>query len=175
VTHSLPLALAATGPYVSQHEEAARLVAEGVAKATGCADRRRALVYCSRSGPSAQPWLEPDVSDHLRVRRGAGARAVALLPIGFVSDHMEVIYDLDTEAARTAAEIGLAFARGATVGVAPAFVAAVRDLVLERASRERGEAVRPVTAGLLAPMPDVCAAGCCSNPRGNRSALCGRD
>jgi protoporphyrin/coproporphyrin ferrochelatase len=175
VTHSLPLSLAETSAYVAQHEQAARLVAEGVERATGVADRPRALVYCSRSGPPTQPWLEPDVSDHLRERRAAGTEAAVVAPIGFISDHMEVVYDLDTQAARTAAEVGLAFARAATVGVDPAFVAAVRDLVLERAARERGEEAEPKALGALAPMPDVCAAGCCSNPRGNKLALCGRD
>jgi len=175
VTHSLPLSLAETSDYVAQHEEVARLVAEGVEKATGVIGRPRALVYCSRSGPPTQPWLEPDVSDHLRERRTAGTEAVVVLPVGFISDHMEVVYDLDTEAAETAEEIGLAFARAATVGVAPAFVEAIRDLVLERAARERGETVQRKTLGSLGPMPDICAAGCCSNPRGNRPALCGRD
>jgi protoporphyrin/coproporphyrin ferrochelatase len=175
VTHSLPLSLAETSDYVAQHEEVARLVAEGVVSAAGIEGRPRALVYCSRSGPPTQPWLEPDVSDHLRERRAAGAQAVVVLPIGFVSDHMEVIYDLDTEAAQTAAKLGLAFARAATVGVNPAFVAAIRDLVLERAARESGETVVPMVVGTLESKPDVCAVGCCSNPRGNKPALCGRD
>jgi ferrochelatase len=179
VTHSLPLSYAETSDYVPQHEAVARLVAgrvaERVAERAGRADEWR-LVFCSRSGPPAQPWLEPDVCDHLRERAAGGAKAVVLVPIGFVSDHMEVVYDLDTQAAEVAAELGLPLARAATPGTAPAFVAMVRALLTERAAAERGEpAARPGLSGLL-PKPDVCAAGCCPNPRGaGKPALCGRD
>src|SRR5947208_9433418 len=93
-----------------------------------------ALVYCSRSGPPSQPWLEPDVNDHLRTLHADGVRGVVVVPFGFVSDHMEVGYDLDTEAAATAEELGLAFVRTPTVGTDPRFVAALVDLVLERAA-----------------------------------------
>src|ERR687895_613959 len=92
----------------------------------------------ARSPPS-QPWLEPDVNDHLRALREQGVGAVVLVPIGFVSDHMEVIYDLDTQAAATAAELGLACVRAATAGVHPVFVAGLVDLMLERAAVARGE------------------------------------
>ena len=101
-----------------------------------------ALVYCSRSGPPQVPWLEPDVNDHLRALKDKGVPGVVVVPIGFVSDHMEVIYDLDTEARATAEEIGLPFARAATAGVDPRFVAMVRDLLLERGAAERGEPTR---------------------------------
>jgi ferrochelatase len=80
------------------------------------------------------PWLEPDVNDHLRALAEAGEKAVVLFPIGFVSDHLEVIWDLDNEAAQTAEELGLAFARAATAGTHPAFVATVRDLLEQRRS-----------------------------------------
>jgi protoporphyrin/coproporphyrin ferrochelatase len=174
VTHSLPLVLAESSAYVAQHTAVADLIAAEVEAATGV-HRPYALVYCSRSGPPAQPWLEPDIGDHLRAVRDRGGRAVAVVPIGFVSDHMEVVYDLDTQAAQVAAGIGLDFARAATVGVDPEFVAAVRDLVLERAAQARGEAVVPRSRSAVRPNPAVCVAGCCPNPRGPRPALCGRD
>lgn len=175
VTHSVPLSYAETSAYVPQHEAVARLVARRVAERTGH-ERPWQLVYCSRSGPPTQPWLEPDVCDHLRERAADGAKAVVVVPIGFVSDHMEVIYDLDTQAAEVAAKLGLPMARSATAGTAPGFVAMVRELLTERAAAERGENVaRPGLSG-LGPMPDVCAAGCCPNPRGaGKPALCGRD
>ena len=87
------------------------------------------LVYCSRSGPPTQPWLEPDVNDHLRALHADGVPGVVVAPIGFVSDHMEVKFDLDTEAAETAEEIGLPFSRAATVGAHAQFVAGLVDLV----------------------------------------------
>jgi ferrochelatase len=97
------------------------------------------------------------------------------VPIGFVSDHMEVIYDLDTEARATAERLGLEVVRAATAGTDPRFVAMIRELVLERAAAERGEApVRPA-AGSMPAGPDLCGVGCCPNPRGPRPALCGRD
>jgi ferrochelatase len=175
VTHSLPISFAETSPYVQQHEAVAELVARGVERVTGVVGRARSLTYCSRSGPPSQPWLEPDIGDRLCERSAQGLAAAVAVPIGFVSDHMEVVYDLDTEAAAAAAKLGLPFARAATVGVDPRFVAAVRDLVLERAARERGGDARPKALGPLGVMPDVCAAGCCPNPRGNKPALCGMD
>jgi ferrochelatase len=163
-THSIPLAMAASaGPngdaYVTQHREVARLVAEGVAAATGQTHPWQ-LVYQSRSGPPTVPWLEPDVGDHLRALAAAGTRAVVAAPIGFVSDHLEVAYDLDVEARTVAAELGLAFARAATVGTAPEFVAGIRELVAERV---RG-APRAALGGLGADH-DVCPVHCCPNPR----------
>jgi ferrochelatase len=95
-----------------------------------------------------------------------------VVPIGFVSDHMEVGYDLDTEAAATAARLGLTMRRAATAGTHPAFVSVVRDLLLERAGTERGVSVRRAAAGDLAPSWDVCASTCCPNPRETRPALC---
>jgi protoporphyrin/coproporphyrin ferrochelatase len=174
VTHSLPLSLAESSAYVAQHEAVRGLVADGVERATGVS-RTTGLTYCSRSGPPTQPWLEPDVSDHLRDRHAAGAPAVVVVPIGFVSDHMEVVYDLDTEAAATAAKLGLPFARAATVGVDAGFVAGIRDLVLEQAARARGEQVRPAGLSSLGILPGRCPAGCCPNLRGPKPALCGSD
>jgi ferrochelatase len=121
------------------------------------------------------PWLEPDVNDHLRILHSREVPAAVLVPIGFVSDHMEVVYDLDTEAMATARELGLACERAATAGVEPRFVAMVRDLLLERAAVERGEEPPRAAVGSVLPAWDVCAAGCCANPRGPRPALCGSD
>jgi ferrochelatase len=175
VTHSVPLVMADSSPYVTQHQAVVELVAQGVERATGVAGRPYSLTYCSRSGPPSQPWLEPDIGDYLRERSAEGSAAAVAVPIGFVSDHMEVVYDLDTEAAQTAAKIGLPFARAATVGVDAEFVAGIRDLVLERAARERGEEPVQKALSTLGTMPDVCGAGCCPNPRGHRPALCGMD
>ncbi len=178
VTHSIPTAMAeSAGPdgdaYVDQHRAAAQLVSAAVAAETGV-ERPWDLTYCSRSGAPHIPWLEPDVNDHLEEVSKAGTAAVVVVPIGFISDHMEVVYDLDTEAKETADRLGLGFARAATAGVHPAFVAAVRDLVLERAARERGEVVVQAAEGGLPPSWDECAAHCCPNPRQPRPALCQR-
>jgi len=176
VTHSIPTVMAETsGPsgdaYVAQHRDVARLVAAGVKERTGN-DHEWDLVYCSRSGPPEMPWLEPDVNDHLTSLHSGGTGAVVLVPIGFVSDHMEVVYDLDTEAADTAERLGLSFARAATPGVHAGFVAMVRDLVLERAAVESGENPVRATAGEMAASWDLCQSYCCPNPRGRRRALC---
>ncbi|GGF32717.1 putative ferrochelatase [Marmoricola endophyticus] len=177
VTHSVPDSMnASSGPtgeaYVAQHRSVASRVAAGVAEATGTA-HDQSLVFCSRSGPPTVPWLEPDVNDHLRARADAGARAVVLAPIGFVSDHMEVIYDLDTEAMATARELGLPCTRAATAGVEPRFVAMVRELLLERAAAERGEDPSRPAVGDLPPAWDRCAPDCCANARSQREALVG--
>ncbi|MFE3197118.1 ferrochelatase [Embleya sp. NPDC059237] len=169
VTHSIPTATARTaGPagnaYVTQHRETARLVADGVARAVG-REHDWDLVYSSRSGPPQVPWLEPDVNDHLVELGAAGVPAVVLVPIGFLSDHMEVVYDLDVEAAATAARIGLPLARAATTGADPRFAAAVRELVLERAATVRGEAPARCALGVLGAAHDVCPVGCCPDPR----------
>ncbi|OMI40772.1 ferrochelatase, partial [Streptomyces sparsogenes] len=124
-THSIPTASADTsgpprdhgdgGAYVAQHLDVARLVADAVCEETGVEHPWR-LVYQSRSGAPHIPWLEPDICDHLEELHGAGAPAAVMVPIGFVSDHMEVKYDLDTEAAAKAEELGLPVARASTVG-----------------------------------------------------------
>jgi ferrochelatase len=165
VTHSIPEAMdaASGGPdqhaYLRQHEDVASLVAEG-AGAT-----RWSLAYCSRSGSPQVRWLEPDIGDHLHDLASQGVESVVVVPIGFVSDHMEVIYDLDTEAAATAKKLGLRFERADTPGEHEAFVAMIRDLVLERAAVERGEEATPATVGRLAPNPYVCPDDCCVNLR----------
>lgn len=184
VAHSIPTAMndasgasggSLGGAYVRQHADVAMTVATRVRDLTGV-DRDFDLVYCSRSGPPQMPWLEPDINDHLSALSGEGTDAVIVIPIGFVSDHMEVIFDLDIQAAQTAGSLDMAFSRAATPGIDPRFVAMVRDLLLERAARERGDrAVHAAKVGGLSASHDVCPAGCCANPRGPRPALCGRD
>ncbi|MEV7358746.1 ferrochelatase [Kitasatospora sp. NPDC091276] len=186
-THSIPDTMAETsgapddpargrpgGAYVAQHLDVARLIAWAVAERTGVADRPWELVFQSRSGAPHTPWLEPDICDHLEAQHADGAPAVVMVPIGFVSDHMEVKYDLDTEAVAKAAELGLPVARAATVGADPRFTAAVRELVLERAAAERGEPVNRCALGALGPSHDVCAVACCPNPRAPRPAAAER-
>jgi len=178
VTHSIPTSMnTASGPagdaYETQHRDVARLVTAGVADAIGV-EHALDLAYCSRSGRPSQPWLEPDVNDHLEVLCSDGVPGVVLVPIGFVSDHMEVRYDLDTEALATAARLGLPCVRAATVGTDPRFVASLRELVLERAASVRGEEPARAALGELGPSHDVCPAGCCPNERDpGRDALCG--
>jgi ferrochelatase len=157
--HSVPVAMATTSAYVPQLLEACRLVA---ARATppGRDPLDVDLVWQSRSGPPQVPWLEPDIGDHLRALSGRGVPAVIVVPIGFVSDHMEVVYDLDTVAAATARELGLPMARAATVGTDPRFVAMIRELIEERIdpTRERR------SLGSLGIRPDTCPADCCPAP-----------
>jgi protoporphyrin/coproporphyrin ferrochelatase len=124
--HSIPLAMAETSDYEAQLLEAARLVAEAV----GHENWR--LVFQSRSGPPTQPWLEPDICDYLRELKKEGASDVVISPVGFISDHMEVLYDLDTEAQALARELGINMARAATAGTHAAFISMIRELMLER-------------------------------------------
>jgi ferrochelatase len=179
VTHSIPTAMAAAsgptgGAYVDQHRDVSALLAARVSKRLGF-ELPWQLVYCSRSGPPSQPWLEPDVNAHLRALSADGVRRVVVVPVGFVSDHMEVRFDLDTEAAETARDLGLAFVRADTVGTDPRFVAMVRELLLERAAVERGEPVPRPCEGALGVSPDTCPVDCCVNLRESRPALAGAD
>lgn len=131
--HSIPLHMAQRSRYREQLAESARLVAE----ASGMPDH--ALVYQSRSGRPEDPWLEPDVCDYLRAERAVGLEAAVLCPIGFVCDHIEVLYDLDHEAAAVGREIGLAITRAETVNDDPAFLDMMTDVVLRTLRRhERG-------------------------------------
>jgi ferrochelatase len=179
VTHSIPVTMAATsgpggGAYEAQHRAVAAAVTRDVDARTGVRHEHD-LVYCSRSGPPQVPWLGPDVNDHLAAIAADGVPGAVLAPIGFVSDHMEVVFDLDTEACDTAARSGLPTSRAATAGTHPAFVAAIRDLLVERAAVERGLAVVRASIGPPGPSHDVCPAGCCPNARGPRPALGGVD
>ncbi len=163
------------GAYEAQHSAVVAEVVRRVAEETGV-EHPAALVYCSRSGPPTQPWLEPDVNDHLEALHAAGVPSAVVAPIGFISDHMEVKFDLDTEAAETAEGLGLPVARAATAGVHAAFVSGLVDLVLERAAAERGEGPRRAAVGSLGASHDVCPVGCCANLRApDRPAACGVD
>lgn len=144
--HSIPLAMAQTSKYVEQLTEVARRVAAGV----GFAGHR--LVFQSRSGAPSQPWLEPDVREALIAEVAAGTKDVVVAPIGFIMDHMEVLFDLDTQAREHAQSVGLNMVRAATVGTHPRFVALIRELVEERLSG--------ATAAWLWP----CLENCCPNP-----------
>jgi len=156
--HSIPRSMAAGCSYTEQLHEAARLVLD----AAGWSDSTFDVVFQSRSGPPQVPWLEPDVNDHLRAlaARG-GASRVVLVPIGFLSDHMEVVFDLDTQARATADELGVELVRVPTVGTHPRFVAGIRELIEERL--HPGTAVR-LALGSDGPWPDECPPGHCPAP-----------
>ncbi|UYQ77423.1 ferrochelatase [Glutamicibacter sp. JL.03c] len=166
VTHSIPEAMLQASQretigYRAQHEQLMAWIDQQLA---GQQPLTAELVFCSRSGSPQTPWLEPDINDRLEELAAAGIEGVVVVPLGFVSDHMEVKYDLDTEAAQTAADLGLAYVRAATVGVDPVFVSGLVDAVLERAAQVRGEAVEApaVTAeGALRPGSGACSATCC--------------
>ena len=158
--------------YLGQHRSAATVVAERVRQEVARKHPSR-LVFCSRSGPPQVPWLEPDVNDYLEELAKDGASAAVIVPIGFVSDHMEVIYDLDTEARATADRLSFPVSRAATPGIDPRFVGLPRELLVERAATERGEEVPRVAVGGLMAAPDLCAAGCCPNPRGEQPVIGG--
>ncbi len=157
--HSIPISMSSTSDYEAQLHESSRLIAERA----GRTDAQRTdfdLVWQSRSGPPQVPWLEPDINDHLEELAARGVPAVVNVPVGFVSDHMEVIYDLDTEAAQTAERLGLGFARAHTVGTDPRFIEAIIELIEER--RNDGE-VRAL--GSLEVRPDFCRDDCCPAPQ----------
>lgn len=180
-THSIPITMADSsgsaslgdhgdgGAYVAQHLAVGAAVIDEVAAATGTVPAWQ-LAYQSRSGPPSVPWLEPDVNDVITALAAAGRRGVVVVPIGFVSDHVEVIWDLDREAAQTAREAGLFFARVGTPGTDPRFVADLAALIRQRLGA--GEAAPPADpfpglAGLTR-RPDFCATRCCVNARVTR-------
>ena len=165
VTHSIPTTMqdasAVTGPgYLEQHQDVQQVIDTALTERCGV-QVSSSLAYCSRSGDPRTPWLEPDINDHLGELAAAGTTKVIIAPIGFISDHMEVVYDLDTEAMETAHSLGLAAARAGTAGVRDEFVHGLIDLVLERAARERGEHVVPSVLGSLAAFPDDAPEGSC--------------
>jgi ferrochelatase len=149
--HSIPAAMAAGCDYEKQLLETCRLVAEGAGHASW------RLVYQSRSGPAAQPWLEPDVCDYLRELKEGGAVDVVVHPVGFISDHIEVLYDLDTEARQVASGIGLNLVRAATAGTHPDFVSMIRELILERLNPAQPRRA----TGRMPVWHDACPADCC--------------
>jgi protoporphyrin/coproporphyrin ferrochelatase len=162
--HSIPVTMAeASGPppghrYVAELTEAARLIAERI----GGAPHPWTLVYQSRSGPPSQPWLEPDVQEHLAELAKSGTSAVVVIPVGFVSDHMEVRHDLDLEAARTAESLGMAFARAGTPAADPRFASMVTELVRERLALPVGG---PAALGTMGVPSQTCPADCCGGSR----------
>jgi protoporphyrin/coproporphyrin ferrochelatase len=139
--HSIPESMAVNCDYASQLGHTAALIARELPI------EKWHMVYQSRSGSPMQPWLGPDVCEHLRMLRDEGVTDVVVAPIGFVSDHMEVVYDLDVEARRVADEIGMKMVRAATAGTHPSFVRMIKELVMERINNE-------------VPM-NICAPDCC--------------
>jgi len=171
-THSIPTSdAAAAGPrdlaagldtdvYSAQHLAVAKAVLDRVPEAAGL---EWSLVFQSRSGAPHVPWLEPDINDALAEYAAAGTRGVVVVPIGFVSDHMEVVWDLDTEAKDTCAELGLAFHRAPTPGVHQQYVRGIVDLISERTAGPDGKALLAgrASAAELGPWFDVCRPNCC--------------
>ena len=149
--HSIPVTMAQNCNYEAQLRETSRLVAN----AAGLENWK--LVFQSRSGSPAQPWLGPDVSEHMRELHAAGVEDVVVVPVGFVSDHMEIVYDLDTEAMALCRELGLNMVRAATAGTHPAFVRMIRELILERTDSN----TRRRSLGTDGPRSDVCSPDCC--------------
>jgi protoporphyrin/coproporphyrin ferrochelatase len=154
--HSIPLSMANTSDYVRQLEEVRRLVSSALGQ------ENDALVYQSRSGAPGQLWLEPDILDYLReVKARNLASAVVLAPISFISDHMEVLYDLDVEARQLCDSLGLPMTRAKTVGVHPKFIGMIRELILERMNPQSDRRA----SGSLGPRTDSCAENCCHAPQ----------
>jgi len=152
--HSIPLSMAVNCRYEAQLLEACRLVSRGIDRTAWD------LSYQSRSGPATQPWLGPDVADRLRELAATGVRDVVLSPIGFISDHLEVLFDLDIETKQLCGELGVHMVRAATVGTHPLVIAMYRELIVERMN---GLADRRAL-GQCGPSHDVCAADCCRIP-----------
>ena len=142
--HSIPVSMAETSPYLRQLKEASARVA------AACGMNNWTLVYQSRSGPPSQPWLAPDICDYLREQHAAGVRSVIICPIGFISDHMEVLYDLDTEARALCNQLGMKMVRAGTAGAHPKLVSMICDMLLHSPTTE-----------ILA----HCEPGCCPTPQ----------
>lgn len=153
--HSVPNAMAANCHYEAQLREACSLVAEAFA------DRTWELVWQSRSGPPHVPWLEPDICDYLETIHTSGETAAVIVPIGFLSDHLEVLYDLDHEAREKADELGMVMARAGSVGVHPRFITMIRELIEERFDPSHPK----LSLGNRGPNHDVCPSGCCAPGR----------
>ncbi|MDB5350604.1 MAG: ferrochelatase [Planctomycetota bacterium] len=154
--HSIPASMAANCNYEAQLTETCRLVAESL----GIGPDRWKLVYQSRSGRPQDPWLEPDILDHLEALRSQYVHDVVIQPIGFLSDHMEVLYDLDDEARHKSEALGLNMVRAGTVGTDPQFVGMLRELIVERIHG----GVERRALGDRGPSHDVCPVDCCLPP-----------
>jgi ferrochelatase len=152
--HSIPMTMATSSRYVEQLEEASRLVTDSLEHGN------HRLVYQSRSGSPSQPWLGPDILEVLDEEHASGAKDIVVVPIGFVSDHMEIIFDLDTQARERCEALGLTYQRGHTAGTHPRFVRMIRELIEERMS---ATAERPAL-GCYGPSHDVCPLNCCPAP-----------
>jgi ferrochelatase len=149
--HSIPLSMAANCDYEAQLQETCRLIAEGAGQ------KNWRLVFQSRSGPPTQPWLEPDICDYLAELKEAGTEDVIIAPVGFISDHMEVLYDLDTEAHALCEKIKLNMVRASTVGAHPTFIRMIRELIQERMNPETPRRF----LGTRGVRQDFCPADCC--------------
>jgi len=151
--HSIPTAMANNCLYVQQLADSARMITPRLG-----GDHPYSMAYQSRSGPPQQPWLEPDINDHLRDLKQQGVTDAVVVPLGFISDHMEVMFDLDEEAAETSQEIGLNMVRCASAGTHPRFVSMLRELIVERLDDSHTD--RPFVGG-RGPSWDVCPVNCC--------------
>ena len=150
--HSIPLSMAENCKYETQLNEASRLIMEAIG------ENPWDLVYQSRSGPPQQPWLDPDICDHIQALHDAGGiEDMVIMPVGFVSDHMEVMFDLDTEAMDLCKELSINMVRAGSVGVHPQFVSMVSQLILERTTGAEKQAI-----GNMPPNWDVCPKDCCT-------------
>lgn len=156
--HSIPLGMVRNSDYVTQLEEVCQLVGERIRTTN------YKLVYQSRSGPPHVPWLEPDICDYLEEIKARNINNVVIVPIGFISDHMEVLFDLDVEARQIASKLGIKLVRTETVGTHPAFIRMIRELILERTTAypERR------SLGTRGPNHDICPLNCCMNSEGRR-------
>jgi ferrochelatase len=154
--HSIPLAMAQTSRYEDQLRETGRLVAEHLSL------ERWTLVYQSRSGPASQPWLEPDILYYLRQYKADNVGSdIVIAPIGFVSDHMEILFDLDTQARELCQQLSIHMIRAETVGTHPRFIRMIRELICERID----ETAPKLALGTFGPRPDFCPEDCCPGPR----------
>ena len=158
--------------YVAQHLATGAAVISRVEAESGLT-APWSLVYQSRSGAPHVPWLEPDINDAIEELAGQGIKGIVIVPLGFVSDHMEVVWDLDTEALETCRNLGLAATRVPTPGTHRQFVNGLVDLISER-TRSANIADRPAVTG-LGPWYDVCRPGCCANFRGEKPTIAGAD
>ncbi len=156
--HSIPLTMAKNSRYEMQLHETCRLISD----CAGISADRWQLVYQSRSGSPRQPWLSPDILQHLQILQAQNAEDVVVMPVGFISDHIEVLYDLDTEAKQMAAELGINMIRVPTVGTHPAFVSLIRALIEERMNADNAadHGLR-AAIGRFGPDHDVCPVDCC--------------
>ncbi|MFO1022156.1 MAG: ferrochelatase [Planctomycetales bacterium] len=153
--HSIPISMSQTSDYVIQLEEARRILMHALQMPL----ERSSLVYQSRSGRPQDPWLEPDILDHLKTLKSQGHSQILLVPLGFLSDHMEVLYDLDYEARQLGSELGLEMVRAGTVGHHPAIIRMIAELI-----REYQDEVKPRALGVLGPRVRNCADNCCPAP-----------